>query len=292
VAQASNMTVKINGAQTITIAAGSTFGSYSNATAFNADDLQINDYSKFAYVKIFNTLLDAAIILSYSDGSMWDYMQNAVVIMDGKLRNYDPTNTRITDASANANNMALTASGFTKNIKKGYSQNTATTASAHVATLSSTIASANSGTQSLFWLGKLKSANYTPLMANSNFAVGITNSQTIYSRSFKPDKSYTNRVTSEKANLNHNNSICSIKSNQTLSVVLNRKKCAITASETGYERDITKFAFGYNLDLYADTADITTTSGADVVYCAFFNIALNIMQIIDLELSINANSKE
>jgi len=43
----SSQTVKINAGQTITITSGSLFGSYSNATAFSADDIQIDDYYIF-----------------------------------------------------------------------------------------------------------------------------------------------------------------------------------------------------------------------------------------------------
>ena len=52
--QASSQTVKINSSQTITITAGNVFGYYSNATAFDADDIQIDDYNNFEFVKIFN----------------------------------------------------------------------------------------------------------------------------------------------------------------------------------------------------------------------------------------------
>jgi hypothetical protein len=291
-AQTGSMTVKINSSQTITIAAGSFFGSYDSATAFNADDIQINDYSKFEYVMFFRNQLSTEVKAAYEAGTMWEYMRNAIVVMDGRLKKYDATNTRILDASGKANHMTLTASGFTKSIKTGYVQNAATTATAYVTALSSTILAANSGTQSLFWFGKIKSLAFTPIMGNSNFAIGLTNGQTVYSRSFKPDKSYTNRTTTEKIFSSKVNSICSVKNSNALSVFINGKKTALTASETGYERDITKFALGYDLDQYADLKDITTTSAADVIYAAFFNVALNHIQIIDLELSINPNSKE
>lgn len=123
--QAGSMTVKINSSQTITIAAGSLFGSYDNATAFNADDIQVDDYSKFEYLMIFRNQLSTEEKTAYQEGTMWTYMKNAVLVMDGRLINYDPTNTRVLDASGNGNHLTLgdgsTASTYPTNLTKiGY----------------------------------------------------------------------------------------------------------------------------------------------------------------------------
>lgn len=108
-AQSGSMTVKINSSQTITITAGNLFGSYDNATAFNADDIQISDYSKFEFVKIFRFQLSTEEKAAYQAGTMWNYDRNCVLWMDGK-DGYDPTNTRHLDASGAGNHMPLVGS--------------------------------------------------------------------------------------------------------------------------------------------------------------------------------------
>ncbi len=123
-AQTESMTVKINSSQTITITAGNLFGSYSNATAFDADDIQIDDYSKFEFVKMFRDQLSSEEITAYQNGTMWNYDNDCVLWMDGKLRRYDPDNNRHLDASRSKNHVAFgdgsTASTFpTKLAERG-----------------------------------------------------------------------------------------------------------------------------------------------------------------------------
>lgn len=106
-AQAGSMTVKINSSQTITITAGNLFGSYDNATAFDADDIQINDWNQFEFVMIFRNQLSTEEKTAYQNGTMWTYDQNCVLWMDGKLRRYDPDNNRHIDASRAGNNLTF-----------------------------------------------------------------------------------------------------------------------------------------------------------------------------------------
>jgi hypothetical protein len=120
-------TVKINSGQTITITAGSLFGSYTNATAFNADDIQVDDYNKFEFVIIFREVLTANELSAYENGSMWSYDNNCVLALPMLLRDHKPTEAFTLDRSGNGNNAQFgdgsTASTFpTKLIDEiGYS---------------------------------------------------------------------------------------------------------------------------------------------------------------------------
>jgi hypothetical protein len=124
-ADTSSNTVKINSGQTITITAGDTFGSYTNATAFDADDIQVDDYSKFEYVKIFSEQLSAAELTAYENDTMWTYDDDRVLYMDGSFGDcgstrYDPTNSKHVDADGNSS-ADMTISAATKlRGKRGY----------------------------------------------------------------------------------------------------------------------------------------------------------------------------
>ena len=117
-------TVKINSGQTITITAGNLFGSYSNATAFDADDIQVDDWEKFDLVLISEDVLTADELTAYENGTMWSYDQDCVMWMDGKMPRYgsqggyDPTNSRHLDSSGSGNHIAIT--GATKLSGRGY----------------------------------------------------------------------------------------------------------------------------------------------------------------------------
>ena len=281
--QTGSQTVKINSGQTITITAGSLFGSYSNAVAFNADDIQVNDYSKFSYVKFFNVVLTAAELAAYSAGNIWNYDKDCVLWMDGKMRNYDPTNSRHLDASGKGNHLTIDST-FNKNgLTKGYTNATGA-GTLYNAALSSTITAANSVNQTLVWYGNIRDTGYAPIMANSNYAIGITNSQTVYNRSFKPDKSYTNRISTNKVRLRQNNFIASMKTSNVLSLYINGLMTAFTATDTGYERAITKFGAGFGLDTLVDLADLTTNTDCDLICCAMYSVPLNQLQLNDLYL--------
>jgi len=86
-----SQTVKINSSQTITITAGNLFGSYSNATAFDADDIEVTDYSKFEFVKMFSSELSALDITNYTNGVMFNYLKDAELVLPMRLDQHDPS---------------------------------------------------------------------------------------------------------------------------------------------------------------------------------------------------------
>ena len=112
-------TVKLNSSTTITITAGNVFGSYSNATAFDLDDFEVDDYSKFEYVRCFSEELTTEEISDYENDTTFTYIKDADVNLPMNLDNHDPDNTRTLDVSGNANHSEI--SGATKEAYKGYS---------------------------------------------------------------------------------------------------------------------------------------------------------------------------
>lgn len=125
-AELTSQTIKINASQTITIAAGNVFGSYDNASVFNADDLQIDNWEKFKYVSIFKEQLEPEEITAYEENKMWSYDRNSCVLALTMLDNdHDAINNVTKDRSGNGNDAIFgdgtTASTFpTKLDRRGY----------------------------------------------------------------------------------------------------------------------------------------------------------------------------
>jgi len=122
-----SQTVKINAGQTITIAIGDVFGYYTNAVAFDADDLAVDDFSKFESVRIFKNELTAVEITDYESNSIFNYGKDAVLNLPMGIAQHDAVNGITYDVSGHNNHAQFgdgsTAGTFPTKIseRRGYS---------------------------------------------------------------------------------------------------------------------------------------------------------------------------
>lgn len=118
-------TVKIDAANTITITAGSVFGSFTDPGGILADDIEVDDYTKFEYVKFFTEELTAEEILGYQNNDWLQYMNQCITNLPFTSLTHDPDNNQTLDLRKLSNltfGNGSTSTTFPKKLKeRGYS---------------------------------------------------------------------------------------------------------------------------------------------------------------------------
>lgn len=241
-------------------------------------------------LRFFKTVLDDATILAYANGTMWNYMDNAVLVMDGRAKNYDPTNTMVKDVSGNGNDLTLgdgaTSSTYpTKLTKIGYSFD-----GGDYAETSNSVSLPDCTFSALV---KFDTANLNCVMSFGTggdlFVLGVGVQTGIGTDTYLNfgmfSVSWKLAATTFVPAIGKIYFMTGVKDGTTIKLYLD----GILIATNTVADDLREFPI--RIGRRFDAANNNYFNG-NIYYGSVHNIALNQMQIIDLQLSINPNSKE